>query len=58
MAKKGTTNNRRETDNKRREELDGSRGHRPRPSQIPPKRDTPKSPPPEKKGGDQKENKK
>ena len=51
MAKKGTTDKRQNTDNRRSDELDGSRGHRPRGSQIPPTRDKPKNPPPEKKGG-------
>lgn len=59
MAKKVTTDNRQNTDNRRGDELDGSRGHRPRGSQIPPTRGKSKSPPPAKKeSGNQKGEKK
>ena len=51
MAKKVTTDKRQNTDNRRSDELDGSRGHRPRGSQILPTRDKPKNPPTREKRG-------
>ena len=59
MAKKVTTDKRQNRDKRQNEELDGSRGYRPRGSQIPPTRDKTKSQPPAKKeSGGQKEKKK